>query len=93
MSAGTGHSCGVTTLKKAYCWGDNEYGSLGDGTTTDRHVPTAVKGGLFWDAVVAGWRPTCGVVPSGKGYCWGQDAVGDGTGLQRTTPTPVAPPS
>lgn len=92
VSAGVGHSCGVTTGKRAYCWGSNQFAQLGDGTTTDRHVPTAVKGGLFWDAVIAGWQPTCGLVSAGKAYCWGQNGVGDGTGLQRATPTPVAAP-
>jgi alpha-tubulin suppressor-like RCC1 family protein len=92
VSAGTEHSCGLTTLKKAYCWGSNEFAQLGDGTTTDRHVPTAVKGGIVWQTVLAGWRPSCGISSTGKAYCWGQGGVGDGTGQQRATPTPLAAP-
>ena len=37
-----GHTCGVTTSGTVYCWGDNFGGELGDGTTTQRLVPTAV---------------------------------------------------
>lgn len=29
VSAGTFHSCGVTTTGSAYCWGDDSYGELG----------------------------------------------------------------
>src|SRR3989441_6972352 len=46
VSAGDYHTCGVTTAGTAYCWGDNTYGELGDGTRTDRTSPAAVEGGL-----------------------------------------------
>jgi alpha-tubulin suppressor-like RCC1 family protein len=48
LSAGTGngvsttHTCGVTASGAAYCWGANREGQLGDGTHTERLVPTAV---------------------------------------------------
>jgi hypothetical protein len=37
-----GHTCGVTTGSVAYCWGTNDHGQLGDGTTTPRLAPTPV---------------------------------------------------
>lgn len=43
VSAGEFFSCGVTTSNAAYCWGSNAYGKLGDGTTTNRTTPVAVK--------------------------------------------------
>ena len=42
LSAGNSHSCGVTPAGAAYCWGDNFYGQLGDGTTTDQLTPVRV---------------------------------------------------
>src|SRR6476620_429152 len=48
VSTGTFHSCGVTTEGRAYCWGANDKGQLGDGTTfinTSRTTPSEVIGG------------------------------------------------
>ncbi len=42
VSAGGNHSCGVTTVGDAYCWGNNFSGQLGDGTTNDSFVPVLV---------------------------------------------------
>jgi alpha-tubulin suppressor-like RCC1 family protein len=36
------HTCGLTRDNEAYCWGDNEFGRLGDGTTTQRLAPVRV---------------------------------------------------
>jgi len=44
VGAGDGHACAVDTTAKAYCWGRNNYGQLGDGTTTQRLTAVAVTG-------------------------------------------------
>ncbi len=41
ITAGNNHSCGIAE-GKAYCWGANEHGQLGNRTTTDSIVPIAV---------------------------------------------------
>ena len=71
-----GHSCGVIDGGAAYCWGDNEPGQVGDGTTTDRLVPTAVAGDLTFLSVDAGLRHTCGRASTGTVYCWGSNGAG-----------------
>jgi alpha-tubulin suppressor-like RCC1 family protein len=43
ISAGRFHTCGVATGGAAYCWGANDVGELGDGTTTFRLVPVPVR--------------------------------------------------
>ena len=42
MSAGGYHSCAVTTGKTVYCWGDNRFGQLGNGSSTQSLVPVRV---------------------------------------------------
>ncbi len=76
------HTCGLTTSDLAYCWGSNQFGEIGDGSTTGRTTPTAVAGGLTFTAVSAGGVHTCGMATDGIAYCWG----GKGS---RTTPTRV----
>ena len=93
VDGGDTHSCGITTDNRAYCWGDNWAGQLGDGTTTGRLTPRPVLGGLRFRNISAGWATTCAVTTDFKAYCWGRNGagmIGDGTSLERHTPTPVA---
>jgi alpha-tubulin suppressor-like RCC1 family protein len=71
-----GHSCGVTESGTAYCWGENERGQVGDGSTTDRLSPSAVVGDLLFADLDAGFRHTCARSTSGTLYCWGSGAAG-----------------
>ncbi len=77
VAAGHAHTCGWTFPdNRAYCWGDNARGQLGDGTTTDRLTPTAVTGGLQFLAVSPGTFHTCGIITDSRAYCWGADESG-----------------
>jgi hypothetical protein len=71
VSAGTGHTCGVTMEGRAYCWGLGRYGQLGDGTGKDSAVPVPVSGGLTFKSVSAGWLYTHGVAMDDILYYWG----------------------
>jgi hypothetical protein len=92
--AGTDHTCSIATGGAMHCWGVNIQGELGDGTTTDRLVPTAVSGGLSFTAATIGFRYTCGITTSAAPYCWGSNStgmLGDGTLTDRLVPTAVIP--
>jgi alpha-tubulin suppressor-like RCC1 family protein len=92
VAAGAAHTCALRQfIGEAYCWGDNSFGQLGDGTTTARSTPTAVSGGLTFTAITAAGDHTCGVVSGGAVYCWGNNASGQlGDGTQDNRPAPVA---
>jgi alpha-tubulin suppressor-like RCC1 family protein len=86
-------ACGLAPDGSAYCWGYNGYGEFGDGTTTDKYVPTAVAGGHHFAAIAAGPYHTCGVLLGGAGtMCWGYNGygeLGDGTTTDQLTPVMV----
>jgi alpha-tubulin suppressor-like RCC1 family protein len=42
LTAGGEHTCALTSVSRAKCWGRNEWGLLGDGTTTNRSTPVNV---------------------------------------------------
>jgi alpha-tubulin suppressor-like RCC1 family protein len=43
VSAGAVHTCALDTVGQTWCFGRNQYGQIGDGTTTQRTTPTAVS--------------------------------------------------
>ena len=91
VSAGFGQTCGVTTSGAAYCWGNNQYGQLGIGSTSPTLTPLAVSGGLSFASVSAGTDFTCGVTTGGAAYCWGHPgALGNGTATSSAIPVAVS---
>src|SRR5690606_33513309 len=91
------HGCGITGAGALYCWGHNDYGQLGDGTTIDRSTPVKVStenivGDRAFKAVATGRSSTCGLTVSGAAYCWGANlnfGLGDGTNTDRLVPVAV----
>jgi alpha-tubulin suppressor-like RCC1 family protein len=90
IAAGQSHVCAIAADQRAYCWGANFFGSLGDGGTAPRATPTAVVGGLSFTAIAGGSSHTCAIGLDARGYCWGNNVLGhlgDGTeGGQRAEP-------
>jgi alpha-tubulin suppressor-like RCC1 family protein len=94
ISGGLLHTCALMSAGAVKCWGDNEYGQLGDGTTTSKPTPTAVSGlssGVI--AISAGGAHTCALTNAGRVECWGENGegqLGDGTTTNKPTPTAVS---
>lgn len=92
IAAGDGFTCGIDWEGRAWCWGANGSGQLGDGTEVTRERPGPVSGGARFSAVAAGrLRQTCGVTIGGDVYCWGS-GVGFGPRTARPSllPAPAA---
>ena len=92
LSLGAAHACGLTSEGEAYCWGDNESGALGLGSTASSAVPVPVDTGLRFTTIDAGEGHTCALAGT-TAYCWGENeagAVGDGSTTRRLSPTRVS---
>lgn len=90
IAAGDPTSCGVATDGTGYCWGDNGYGTVGNGvaSTDDLLEPTPITGGLKWTSISVGGVFACGLATDGAAYCWGSNTYGQlGTGKPITDST------
>ena len=75
--ANIGTTCARRSTGRLYCWGYNFFGQLGDGTTTERRVPTPEAGGATdWRSVSVGMSSTCATTTDSRAYCWGYNAFG-----------------
>ncbi|HEY6559479.1 MAG TPA: hypothetical protein VI072_19485 [Polyangiaceae bacterium] len=83
VATGAYHTCVLKMNGTLWCWGHNDYGQLGDGTTTSRSVPVQVASlGTGVIAVAAGGSHTCARKRDGTLWCWGENyygELGDGT--------------
>jgi len=92
ISAGWAHACALTGTGKVRCWGYNEFGQVGDGTTENRNAPVEVAGlpeGIT--AVSAGFTHSCALTAAGGVKCWGNNEfgqLGNGT-VEKDSPVPV----
>ncbi|MDW5597872.1 hypothetical protein VSS74_26195 [Conexibacter stalactiti] len=85
------HRCAVIHDAGVTCWGANDRGQLGDGTTVDRIVPAAVRGLPLADEVAVGDKHSCALVEV-QVSCWGEGEngrLGNGSLSDRATPVTI----
>lgn len=93
LTAGSWHHCALSGDGTVRCWGGNQYGQLGDGTTTDSLVPVPVAGSLPQiSQVSAGSEHTCALDTTGEAWCWGFNRYGQ-LGQGSPGETPLTTPS
>ncbi len=89
FSIGGEHACAIDDQGFAYCWGANEHGQLGIGTTGDSIVPVPVAGtdaiaqGTY-ESITVGGDSTCGWSRDAVVACWGANGSGQ-LGIATTT--------
>jgi alpha-tubulin suppressor-like RCC1 family protein len=105
ITQGGDQACALLSSGTVECWGDNEEGALGTGSTTGPQqcaqgvglpaagcstVPVSVSGLSGVVNVSAGINHTCAVLATGAVQCWGDNALGDlGDGTTTLRAAPV----
>lgn len=73
-----------------FCWGNNDYGQLGDGTFESRSEPVKIGSRNDWEKIFGGHTITCGIA-GGELFCWGQNIglTGDSSVESVNIPTKI----
>lgn len=96
IASGTSHSCVIASDNKAYCWGLNTSGQLGNGSLINSNVPVAVStsgvlSGKIIKSLSLGAYHSCAITNEDYVYCWGNNGSGQLGNLSTTnSSSPVA---
>ncbi|MFM2106509.1 MAG: hypothetical protein RL338_1541 [Chloroflexota bacterium] len=93
IDAGEGLTCVLMTTGRVRCWGPNDFGGLGNQSTTDSPTPVGVSGVADAVAISVGTAFACALLETGGVRCWGQNAsgqLGDGSRTDRALAADVS---
>ena len=92
ISGGGFFSLALMSNGTVRCWGENDHGECGDGTTSNRYAPVAVTGLSNVTAISGGWFHALALKSDGTVWSWGDNPngeLGDGTTVSRSAPVQV----
>lgn len=92
VGAGVEHTCALLNTGAVKCWGKNDKGQLGNGTTNNSNVPVDVSGIATARALTVGGAHACVLLQDNSIKCWGANdkgQLGDGSTDFRSTPVTV----
>jgi alpha-tubulin suppressor-like RCC1 family protein len=93
IAVGWNHSCAVKALDgSVFCWGSNNRGQLGNGTTSNMATPSPVQvtGMSGATQISAGELTTCVRKSDGTAWCWGEGSQGElGNNMMADSSLPV----
>lgn len=95
-SSGVYHTCAIASDNQAYCWGYNVYGQLGNNTTIDAPLPSAVTNtgvlaGKTVKSLTTGNYHTCAIASDDQAYCWGYNTYSQlGNNSTTNSSVPIA---
>jgi alpha-tubulin suppressor-like RCC1 family protein len=92
VAAGYAHTCAIKDDGSLWCWGDNNFGQIGDGTKKNKYSPVKIiESGVV--SVAAGGAHTCAIKKDRSLWCWGNNfygQIGDGTeGNRKYSPVKI----
>lgn len=92
IAAGGAHTCLVMANGRAFCWGANDRGQLGTGSTARLSTPGPVASGVRFASIASGLSHSCALTRNGAVWCWGENAhgqLGDASFADRRAPVRI----
>lgn len=89
IASGSLHSCAVLEDGSLWCWGSNEHGQLGDGTTENRSSPVRVRDLAAVERIALGGNTSCALQRNRWVFCWGENSYGQLGQPGPSSPSPV----
>jgi alpha-tubulin suppressor-like RCC1 family protein len=90
---GNGHTVAIDKNGRAWAWGNNEHGQLGDNTTSSKRTPVSVIGATkTFCQISAGSFFSLAIDINGQVWTWGQNnygQLGDNTFTSKITPISI----
>ena len=76
ISTNSDSACAVGQSGQVFCWGANDFGQLGDGSTKSSSTPVPIKSDRRFSSVSIEGHGACGLTTNGKVVCWGRNDLG-----------------